>query len=104
MDFRIGPIDTYSFIPEVTPPPAVIEKQKISPFSSFFDAAINLFEETNQIQLRAENLQIALATGETDDILSVLQASDRAHQALNFTVQITNRIIESYREIMRMQV
>jgi flagellar hook-basal body complex protein FliE len=34
----------------------------------------------------------------------VLMAQDRAYSSLNFTVQVTNKIIESYREIIRMQI
>jgi flagellar hook-basal body complex protein FliE len=110
MDFRVGATEDYRMTPavpqisglkELTSP---VKPEGISPFSSFFNAAVELFNETNQFQLTAEQLQTDLATGQTDDILTVLLAQDRAYNALNFTVQVTNKIIESYREIMRMQV
>ena len=104
MDFTVGAIQGYSFVPELVKPEAVSEIKGTSPFSAFFNTALGLFNETNELQLKAEDLQLALATGQTDDILSVLQAQDRAYNSLNFTVQVTNKIIESYREIMRMQV
>ena len=102
MDFRVGAIEGYKFVPELTP--VKTEKPADNPFQSFFRAAMDLVEETNDIQLIAEQWQTDLATGRTDDVLSVLLAQDKAYNALNFTVQITNKIIESYREIMRMQV
>ena len=75
-----------------------------SVFSTFFDAAMGVVNDTNFMQLEADQLQLDLATGRIDDILAVQLAQDRAFTALNFTVQITNRVIESYREIMRMQM
>ena len=104
MDFRVGAINNFDFVPEITKPAAPVKTEQVNPFSTFFDAALNLFEETNNLQITAEKLQTDLATGATDDILTVLLAQDRAYNALNFTIQVTNKIIESYREIMRMQV
>lgn len=75
-----------------------------SPFASFFNAALNVVEDTNRITAEAQQLQLDFATGRIDDILAVQMAIDRMGNALNFTSQITNRVIESYREIMRMQI
>ncbi|MCL2604372.1 MAG: flagellar hook-basal body complex protein FliE [Defluviitaleaceae bacterium] len=75
-----------------------------NPFSAFFGAAVDMMKASNEHQLTAERLQLDLAVGRTDDIIAVQMAQDRAATSLNFTVQVTNRIIESYREIMRMQI
>jgi flagellar hook-basal body complex protein FliE len=75
-----------------------------NPFSSFFNAALNVMEDTNSIVANAEQMQLDFATGRIDDILAVQLAMSRANDAIQFTSQITNRIIESYREIMRMQI
>ena len=75
-----------------------------NPFSALFGAAVDMVRDTNQHQLEAYRLQLDFATGRIDDILAVQLAQDRAYTSLNFTVQVTNRIIESYREIMRMQI
>ena len=101
IDFSIGAIDGFKYLTEAS---EAAKPKGVSPFSSFFDAAMDLVKETNQLQVVSENWQTDLATGKTDDILSVLLAQDRAYNALNFTVQVTNKIIEAYREIMRMQI
>ena len=75
-----------------------------SPFTAFFNAAINMLNDTNMHQVQADTMQLAFATGQLDDILALQMAQDRAFTSLNFTIQVTNRIIESYREIMRMQI
>ena len=75
-----------------------------NPFSAFFGAAMDVMRASNEHQLHAERMQLDFATGRIDDILTVQLAQDMASTSLNFTVQVTNRIIESYREIMRMQI
>ncbi|MCL2577881.1 MAG: flagellar hook-basal body complex protein FliE [Defluviitaleaceae bacterium] len=80
------------------------ESENESPFSAFFNAALNVMNDTNSMVATAEQMQLDFATGRMDDILAVQMAMDRAANAVNFTSQVTNRIIESYREIMRMQI
>ena len=75
-----------------------------NPFSAFFGAAMDMMRASNEHQLDAERLQLDFAAGRIDDILAVQLAESMANTSLNFTVQVTNRIIESYREIMRMQI
>jgi len=83
----------------------IIEPQsEPGPFGAFFNAAMGMINDTNEMQLNARQMQFDFATGRLDDILAVQMAMDRASNALTFTTQITNRIVESYREIMRMQV
>ncbi len=87
-------------------PGAIFEPNPVSKssFDNFYKAAIELFDETNGYQIKAQQQEIDYATGKTDNILSVLLAQNRAYSSLNFTVSVTNKIIESYREIMRMQL
>lgn len=80
------------------------QEENPNPFSSFFNAAINVLNDTNAMVADFQQTQLDFATGRIDDILAVQLAQDRANNAINFTAQITNRIIESYREIMRMQI
>jgi flagellar hook-basal body complex protein FliE len=75
-----------------------------NPFSDAFSAAMSMIGDTNTIIAEFEQAQLDFATGRLDDILAVQMAQDRANNALNFTSQVTNRIIEAYREIMRMQI
>jgi len=106
-DIRLGlerirePIRPYSFVPDIPVPPDAPAKTN---FESFFNAAMDMLRDTNTYQLNADQAQQDLATGKTDDVLTVMMTQDRAYTTLNFTVQVTNKIIESYREIMRMQM
>ena len=99
-DYPLNGLSGISFKPQA-------EKQDLnakSAFDSVFNAAMDILNETNRFQLTANSMQLDLAAGRTDNILSVLLAQEKAYSSLNFTVQVTNKVIESYREIMRMQM
>ena len=76
----------------------------VSVFEDALSAARAVFNETNRLQKKADALQRDFAAGRTDDVLSVLLAQEKAYSSLNFTVQTANKVIESYKEIMRMQL
>lgn len=73
-------------------------------FGTFFDAAMGLYNETNVYQLEAEQMQIDYVTGKTDDIIALNMAQSKAASALQFTTQVTSRVLSAYQEIMRMQM
>ena len=75
-----------------------------NPFSMFFGAALGMVNDANRFQYEANQMQLDFATGRIDDILAVQMSMSRAADSLTFTSQVTNRIIEAYREIMRMQI
>lgn len=73
-------------------------------FSSIFDASMNMIDETNAYQQEAKQLQLDFASGKNDNILEVTLAQEKAMSALNFTVQVTNKLMEAYKEIMQIQL
>jgi flagellar hook-basal body complex protein FliE len=70
-------------------------------FSEFLNNAVS---DVNKLQLDSEKLNNAFAMGSTDNIHQVMIAAEKADIALQFTVQIRNKILEAYQEIMRMPV
>jgi len=77
---------------------------KTNSFDTFFNAYLNMVDETNTLQLQADQVQLDFAVGKTDDMLAVTLAQEKAYASLNFTVQVTNKLIDAYKEIMRMQI
>lgn len=73
-------------------------------FRSFFDAALGLIDETNALQVDSEHIQLDYVTGKTDDIIALNLAQSKASNSLQFTAQITNKILAAYQEIMRIQL
>jgi len=80
------------------------DEVEASPFTLAFNAAVDVLDDTNRMALQMQQYQLDFATGRMDDIIALQMAMDRANNAINFTSQITNRVIEAYREIMRMQI
>lgn len=82
--------------------PSPIERQ-ISPKS--FSALISEgLERVHSLQTEADDSVFRLASGEGDDLHHVMAALERASLALELTIAIRNKLVESYQEIMRMQV
>lgn len=71
---------------------------------SFADTLKEAVNNVNQLSLDADTKAQALATGKTDDIAGVMIATEKADIALRAMVQVRNKIIDAYQEIMKMQV
>lgn len=73
-------------------------------FDAMLTASSKMYEETNNVQLNAQAEQLAFATGQTDNVLDVMLAQEKALTTINFTVQVTNKVLDAYKEIMQIQV
>lgn len=71
---------------------------------SFKDMLAQALDTVNNLQLNADLMAQKVATGEITDIHQVLMAVEEVNLGLQLTMQIRNKIIEAYQEIMRMQV
>ena len=71
-------------------------------FSNFLKDAIN---EVNNSQIQSDKLTERLAIGDPSvELHDVMIAAQKASITLNATLEIRNKVIEAYQEIMRMQV
>ncbi len=71
---------------------------------SFADTLKEAVNNVNELHLDADRKAQELATGKTDDIAGVMIATEKADIALRAMVQVRNKIIDAYQEIMKMQV
>ena len=70
----------------------------------FKELLIDALEKVNQDQLYAEEMDQKMLLGETDNLHDVMIASQKAEVSLSFAVEVRNKILESYKEIMRIQL
>ena len=75
-----------------------------SPDKSFGKMLMDALEDVNDLQQKASQASTDLATGKIEDISQVVIAAEKAAVALQLTVQVRNKMLESYQEMMRMQV
>jgi len=62
------------------------------------------FDKVNQVQKNAEQMASDFALGRISNIHEVIIEAEKATIALRLTTEVRNRIVEAYREIMRMQL
>lgn len=70
-------------------------------FSLFLNQAL---DKVNELQLESDEYKKLLITGEMDNLHDVTIAQEKANVSLQLTLSIRNKVVEAYREIMRMQI
>lgn len=71
---------------------------------SFSEILKSSLLKVNQLQLESQKLNEQLAIGNVDNVHQVVIAAQKAELALQFTIQIRNKILDAYNEIMRMSI
>ena len=70
-----------------------------------FDNVLKKFvTDVNSLQVQADELQNKLATDEVTDVHDVMIAVEKANISMELMLEIRNKIVEAYQEIMRMPV
>jgi len=58
----------------------------------------------NEQQATVDDLNQKFVKGELSDVHQLMIASEKASLGLQMTVQVRNKVVEAYQEIMRMQI
>ena len=70
-----------------------------------FKSTLNEFlQDVNEIQKDADSATESFLNGEVTDIHQVTIAAQKARVSLELLLNIRNKLLESYQEIMRMQI
>ena len=70
----------------------------------FGDILKTAIKKVDELQKQADRSAVALATGDIQNLHQVMIDAEKAEIALQFTIQLRNKVLEAYQEIMRMQV
>ncbi len=73
-------------------------------FDSVFATAMNMLDETNQLQNTAESLEVQFLLGEAENTHDLQIAQQKATTALNYTIAVRDKALEAYNSIMNMQM
>lgn len=65
---------------------------------------VNEVNKINDAEMESNRLDKALITGDADNIHEVMIAAQKAEITLDFSVQVKNKALEAYKEIMRIQL
>jgi len=102
MAISIGP----NIFPKINDIPSIpgtssSESTSSTDFGSLLSQAIG---NVNQLQLDSSKATNDFMTGKSDDIHTMMIAGQKAELALQFTLQVRNKIMDAYNEIMRMSL
>lgn len=97
---QVAPIQGFTI-----PRPAALDQPAAAPsgasFQDFLNRAMSNVVATDAAD-KVTGIESILGT--VDDIHTATIAANKAEIALNLTIQIRNKLVEAYQEIMRMQV
>jgi flagellar hook-basal body complex protein FliE len=74
------------------------------PANGFSSALNNALDGVNAVQQRSEDLAVAYEKGEVTDVAKVMLARQEAGVAFEATLQVRNKLLSAYQDIMRMGV
>lgn len=72
--------------------------------ASFNDILNNAMQDARETEATNDANTLALLAGENTDIHTATTEAKKAELALNLAIQIRNKVIDAYNEVMRMQV
>jgi flagellar hook-basal body complex protein FliE len=71
---------------------------------SFTNILSDAMGDAQDTEVSAQAQNIALLTGETDDLHTPIIEAQKAELALNLAIQVRNKVVEAYNQVMNMQV
>lgn len=77
---------------------------KASGDREFLDYLRSSIQDVDAMQKTADKMAADLTSGKTENIHEVMLASTEAQLAFSMMVQVRNKALEAYQEVMRMQV
>ena len=81
-----------------------LEAKNTTNKADFGQMLTNMIEQVESSQHQADDMAKNLMTGSIEDLHQVTFAMEQAKLSLQMAVQVRNKLVEAYQEIMRMQV
>ncbi|GAB6098900.1 flagellar hook-basal body complex protein FliE [Halanaerocella petrolearia] len=72
--------------------------------TSFTNMLKQSLQKTNNLQHQANQASQDLALGKADSVHEVMIAAQKAKISLDLTTEVRNKVVDAYKEIMRIQV
>ena len=71
---------------------------------SFSQTLSDFITNVNDLQKTADEKALGFTTGQVQDIHEVMTAAEEASIALQLLMEIRNKVVDAYRELMRIQM
>ncbi len=83
---------------------AKVTTDNTAAFDSLYNSAIEMYKEADDLQNAAEQSEIEFALGYSTSTHDLAIAQQKANISLQYTVSVTNKVLEAYKELMNMQI
>ncbi len=80
------------------------ELGKVAPKANFGQQLQNAIQEVDQLQSRRDDMVQEMVRGDRIEVHEIMTAAEEAQLAFELMLEVRNKLLESYQEIMRMQV
>ncbi|MEI7942230.1 MAG: flagellar hook-basal body complex protein FliE [Candidatus Riflemargulisbacteria bacterium] len=81
-----------------------LSDNKVQPDNMFSNMLKNNIQDTNSLLNKASQYQYDFTVLRNRELHEVMIATEEANMALKLTMQIRNKVIEAYQELLRIQV
>ena len=85
-------------------PGQLAEPSKVEGPAGFAAQLTDAIQEVNQLQATAKQATAAYQMGETNDVAAVMLSKHKASLGFESTLQVRNKLLSAYKDIMNMQV
>lgn len=72
--------------------------------ASFKDTLSGFMKEVNSMQVKADESIEKMAAGEITDVHQVMSTVEEANVAFNMMMEIRNKVMDAYQEVMRIRL
>jgi flagellar hook-basal body complex protein FliE len=72
--------------------------------TKFFDELSKSFNSVNEMQKVSDKMALELASGKSENIHETMLSITQAELSFNFLVQLRNKALEAYQDVMKMPV
>lgn len=84
--------------------PSALSTQQTEKPASFSEILSRSLDQVNGLQNASQAMSTAFVKGETDNLAGVMISQQKARIATTAMIEVRNKLLESYREVMNMSV
>jgi flagellar hook-basal body complex protein FliE len=98
---NIGPLNPKLQVPEIRSPQTGAGEKSSTGFGELLKDAIST---ANELQKQSDQQIENFMTGESQDLHTTVMAMQKADLSFQMMMQVRNKLVQAYQEIMRMQM
>jgi flagellar hook-basal body complex protein FliE len=88
----------------IDPRQAYAGQGQATPRASFGQTLQNAIREVDDLQTRRDGMVEQMVRGEQVEVHDIMTAAQEAQLAFDLMLEVRNKLLEAYQEVMRMQV